>query len=222
MVANEYAPGLLSTFVPPAASTISGNQCPEPYGGSIHSAMKTRGRLFPATAPRTASTFSRIVPASAAPRSGTPSRSASAITLSTTSSNRRGFIDQTSAPTGQAVDRSSLDTAHTAHRSWVISRSGFNVSMSFESTAYSECPSEADEDTSSSICALVREETSIRVRATSGFCAASGGQLQSSETPTTQSSNPSSAMMSVALGSKEMIRTPPTLSHETSGGLVVM
>jgi hypothetical protein len=30
VVANEYSPGLLSTLAPPAASTISGSQWPEP------------------------------------------------------------------------------------------------------------------------------------------------------------------------------------------------
>jgi len=78
------------------------------------------------------------VSATATPRSYTPSRSASAITLSTTSSKLRGFIEYTSVSIGQAVARSPLETAHTSQRSWVITRSGRSSSISCVSTAYRE------------------------------------------------------------------------------------
>src|SRR5437868_6601181 len=45
----------------------------------------------------------------------------------------------------------------------------------------------------------------MRLRATSGLPATSAGQLQSSETPTSESSRPRSAIMSVALGRRETI-----------------
>ena len=160
---------------------------------------------------RTLSTLSSIACATATPWAWTPSRSANVITLSTTSSKPRGFIENTSAPIGQAVARSPLETAHTSHRSWVITRSGASSAISSASTAYSEWLSETVALTTASISALDRLDTSIRVRATTGFSDTSAGQLQSSETPTSESSSPNSAIMSVALGSREMIRITPPL-----------
>ena len=51
-------------------------------------------------------------------------------------------------------------------------------------------------------------EGSIRAAVTTGFPTTSGGQRHSSDTPTNESTNPSCATISVALGRNEQIRTP--------------
>ena len=48
---------------------------------------------------------------------------------------------------------------------------------------------------------------SIRAAVTTGFPTTSGGQRHSSDTPTNESISPSSAIISVALGRNEQIRT---------------
>jgi hypothetical protein len=48
---------------------------------------------------------------------------------------------------------------------------------------------------------------SIRAAVTTGFPTTSGGQRHSPETPTSESIKPRSAMISVALGRNEQIRT---------------
>jgi hypothetical protein len=52
---------------------------------------------------------------------------------------------------------------------------------------------------------------SILAAVTTGFPTTAGGQRHSSDTPTSESIRPSSAMISVALGSSEQIRTPLNL-----------
>jgi hypothetical protein len=74
----------------------------------------------------------------------------------------------------------------------VITRSGASSSISSASTVYREWLFAADSLTSLSISALDIDAASIVVHATSGFDLASGGQLQSSEMPTSASSRPSS------------------------------
>ena len=59
-------------------------------------------------------------------------------------------------------------------------------------------------------------EGSIRAAVTTGVPITSGGQRHSSETPTSESTNPSSATISVALGRNEQIRTCPTLAPPTT------
>ena len=60
-------------------------------------------------------------------------------------------------------------------------------------------------------------EGSIRAAVTTGFPTTSRGQRHSSDTPTSESTNPSSATISVALGRNEQIRTRPTLAPPTAG-----
>src|SRR6476659_8817012 len=55
---------------------------------------------------------------------------------------------------------------------------------------------------------------SIRAAVTTGFPTTSGGQRHSSETPTNESMRPRSAMISVALGRNEQIRTRPDSSPD--------
>ena len=58
---------------------------------------------------------------------------------------------------------------------------------------------------------------SIRAAVTTGFPITSRGQRHSSDTPTSESTNPSSATISVALGRNEQIRTSPTLAPPIAG-----
>ena len=67
-------------------------------------------------------------------------------------------------------------------------------------------PSPTDSRTAWSISRLVRVEGSILAAVTTGFPTTSGGQRHSSETPTSESINPSCAMISVALGNSEQMR----------------
>lgn len=57
-------------------------------------------------------------------------------------------------------------------------------------------------------CRLVRNEGSILAAVTTGLPTTSGGQRHSSEMPTSESINPSCAMISVALGNREQILMP--------------
>ena len=74
------------------------------------------------------------------------------------------------------------------------------------STVYSERPSSTEERTASSMSRLDIDVGSIRAAVTTGFPTTSGGQRHSSETPTSESMNPSSATISVALGRNEQTR----------------
>ena len=56
---------------------------------------------------------------------------------------------------------------------------------------------------------------SIRAAVTTGVPITSCGQRHSSDTPTNESINPRFAMISVALGRNEQIRTSPTLIPTT-------
>ncbi len=51
---------------------------------------------------------------------------------------------------------------------------------------------------------------------TTGFPTTSGGQRHSSDTPTSESINPSSAIISVALGRNEQIRIPANTNPDPS------
>ena len=99
-----------------------------------------------------------------------------------------------------------LETAQTAQRSCVTIRSGASASIRSASTVYSDSPSPTDSRTAWSISRLVRVDGSILAAVTTGFPTTSGGQRHSSETPTSESINPSCAMISVALGNSEQIR----------------
>ena len=60
--------------------------------------------------------------------------------------------------------------------------------------------------------ALVSDDGSIRAAVTTGLPTTSGGQRHSSETPTSASTSPRSATISVALGRSEQMRTIPTVA----------
>ena len=127
---------------------------------------------------------------------------------------RRACGDRARAPgtsTGHADASSPLETAQTAHRSWVTIRSGASAAISSASTVYSDRPSRTEARTASSISTLDMLAGSIRAAVTTGLPITSRGQRHSSDTPTSQSISPRSAMISVALGRNEQIRTSPTL-----------
>src|SRR5207248_101248 len=135
VVGNEASPARPRISSPPASSTISGTQWPAANGGSSHSATKTRRDGRPATAACARPIFARISATTAAPRSGTPSRSARRRTLSSISPIVRGSSDTTSAWTRQSRPTSALETAQTSQRSCVRMRSGWSESMSSSSIA---------------------------------------------------------------------------------------
>ena len=90
-------------------------------------------------------------------------------------------------------------------------RSGRSASISSALTVYSDRPSRSELRTASSISRLDSEDGSIRAAVTTGFPTTDEGQRHSSDTPTSESENPSSQMISVALGRNEQIRTPTRL-----------
>src|SRR5262249_28925535 len=132
---------------------------------------------------------------------------ASRWTESTTSPNVRGSSETTSAPTGQADESSPLDTAQTAHRSCVTIRSGRSASIRSASTVYSDLPSRTELRTASSISRLDSDDGPIPAADTTGFPTTEDGQRHSSDTPTSESTNPSSQTISVALGRNEQSRS---------------
>ena len=133
-------PARPSTSWPPAASTISGTQCPAANGGSDHSHTKTSLRPRPATAVRTAARRRCISSTIARPRSATPRRTASSSTLAPISSIVCGSSEMTSASSEPSRPTSALDTAQTAHRSCVTTMSGASASIWRSSSTYSESP----------------------------------------------------------------------------------
>ena len=151
------------------------------------------------------------------PRSTRPRAFARTRTDSATSANVRGSSESVAAPTGQASVSSTLDTAQTAHRSCVTIRSGASLSIKSASTAYSDAPSRSESRTAWSISRLESADGSIRAAVTIGLPTTSGGQRHSSETPTSESIEPSCAIISVALGNNEQMRIPSTLASRPTG-----
>ena len=174
----------------------------------------TRRRFEPRTDSAARSISPTICAAASRPRSGAPRRSASSRTDSATSPKDRGSSESTSAPTGQADSSCPLETAHTAQRSCVTIRSGASASISSASTRYRERPSRTEARTASSISRLDVLDPSILAAVTTGLPITSGGQRHSPDTPTSESMNPNSAIISVALGRNEQIR----ISADSSAG----
>ena len=113
---------------PPASSTISGTQCPGANGGSVHSSTSARGRRDPVAATRRATAASRARSARPAPRPPPRGRwpCRACRPSSSTSSSVCGSMVSTSAVQPRWASASSTtdtSTAHTAHRSWVTTRS---------------------------------------------------------------------------------------------------
>jgi hypothetical protein len=93
-----------------------------------------------------------------------------------------------------------------AQRFWVRISSGWSASSNSRSIAYNGRPSPTASRTALSISRLVKRVVSTREAVTTGRPRTSGGQSHSSEMPTSDSTRPSSATISVALGRSEQIR----------------
>ena len=145
--------------------------------------------------------------ASSSPRSATPSREASRRTDSATSSSVRGSSDTTAASTGHAEASSPLETAQTVHRSCVTITSGAQL-VDQLGVDRVQRPAVANRRADRLVDLEARHARRDRSAPPSRPACRPPrrGQRHSSDTPTSESIKPRSAMISVALGRNEQMR----------------